>query len=672
MRRLARNGTSLVFGVMLLGGLAALIVGLASAAPVKNSAGHSKAIKRAAAPAWGGYLPANGKPAGANWTIGYGDLSNSRFSALSQINASNVQNLHVAWTNQFNDPSRDVTHTLESAVENQPLCCINGMMYLNYETGVVALDPADGSVQWKYLGPTVANSTLFANQVISADRSMAYNPTLNLLYLGQFDGSIAALNAKTGAPVWTSSVLGAGSYGLSAGTQSQPFTVYYPVPGTDGLLLSAPNGGEAPFRGHFDAFDAKTGKLVWRVWNLPDPTQLPYALSWGNPAEAATGGAATWSVPAVDTSAGQIYYGTGNPYPELGRSPGANLWTETLMSVDWKTGAMKWFFQTTHHDTLDFDIPHPPMVLNVPINGKLKRVVAEGSKGGLFYVLDAKNGSQFSPFRAPETPVYDPSGRGVLQNNFTKTQPLPEGAAGCMAVIDFSPAGLSKCGFPADYVATVYGGANNVNVRADGSVVNAANGRPIVGTPFYSAFSDQSYFVFGGAASGGVFGYPTSAYDPRTHNYIACLQNQSGGHSNTTAGSYTQAGLSPGAGLGISGMLSAINLSTNKMSWQYRSLATGNGNCYSGVLATAGNLAFTGFRGNTLAAAPGGNFNAFDATTGKILWTWGIPNDVFNAGAMTYMYKGKQYLAIYHGVAPPGTPGAGAKGSRDQLTVFTL
>ena len=670
MRRLARCMAGVAFGVMLIGGSAAVIVGLASAASGhKSSSVHSKAVKQAGVVPWAGYLPASAKPAGANWTVGYGDLSNSRFSSLQQINSSNVQNLHVAWTGNFNDPAHDVTLGLESAIENQPLCCINGLMYLNYTTGVVALDPTDGSVKWRYLGPTAATTTLGAGP-ISADRAMTYNPALNLLYLGQMDGSIAALNAKTGAPVWTSTVVGAGSYGSSAGTQSQPFTVFYPVAGTDGVLLSAPNGGEAPFRGHFDAFNAKTGALVWRVWNLPDPTQVPYVLSWGNPAEAATGGAATWSIPAVDPDLGTVYYGTGNPYPETGRSPGYNLWTESLMAVDWKTGAMKWFFQMTHHDTLDFDIPHSPMVLNVPINGKMKRVVATGSKDGLFYVLDAKNGGKFAPFRAPETPVYDPTGKGVIQNNFSKTQPLPEGAAGCMAIIDYSSAGLARCGFPTDYLATAYGGANNVNVQANGSLINAANGRPIEGTPFYSAFTEKAYFVFGGAAGGGVFGYPTSAYDPQTHNYIACLQNQSGGHSNTTAGAYNQAGIN--ATGGITGMVSAINLTNNKMAWQYRSLATGNGNCYSGVLATAGNLAFTAFRGNTAAAAPGGNFNAFDATTGKILWTWGIPNDVFNAGAMTYEYKGKQYVAIYHGLAPPGTVGASAKGVRDQLTVFTL
>src|SRR6202035_4927549 len=131
------------------------------------------------------------------------------------------------------------------------------------------------------------------------------------IFDGQQDGSIAALNAKTGAPVWTTSVIGAGTYGDVTRAESAPYTQFYAIPGTDGIVLSAPNGGESPFRGHVDAYDAKTVKLIWRSWNLPDPTQVPYILSWGNPAEAATGGAADWAIPSIDPQVGVGDYGTG-------------------------------------------------------------------------------------------------------------------------------------------------------------------------------------------------------------------------------------------------------------------------------------------------------------------------------------------------------------------------
>jgi glucose dehydrogenase len=115
------------------------------------------------------------------------------------------------------------------------------------------------------------------------------------------------------------------------------------------------------------------------------------------------------------------------------------------MAVDWKTGALKWFFQTTHHDWLDFDLPHPPMVLRVPIDGKVTPIVAEGSKGGFFYVLNAVNGGPVPHFKITETPTTIHPERIAL--NLYKTQPFPDGAAFYMAVVDYS-GGLAKCKFP--------------------------------------------------------------------------------------------------------------------------------------------------------------------------------------------------------------------------------
>ena len=683
------------------GGVGAfLVAGLASAEPASTSSSASAS-----------YLPSGVTPAGANWLSGEGDISGSRYSPLTQINASNVQNLHIVWNAQFN-PLNDAY-----SPETMPVCCANNMMYVTYQNGVAALNPATGQTEWNYQGPAnpTVNGLTAAGSRIYADvsRQISYNPTLDYVYAGQQDGSIVALNAKTGAPVWTESVIGAGTYGNATGAESAPFTLYYPMAGTDGVVLSAPNGGESPFRGHLDAYDAKTGALLWRTWNTPDPTQTPYILSWSNPAEAATAGAAVWSIPAVDPALGTVFYGTGNPYPETGRQPGNDLWTESIMAVNWKTGALRWYFQTTHHDELDFDVSHPLMALNVPIDGKTTPVVAEGSKDGFFYVLNAKNGSQLPNFKINTQVTQDPSGQGIALNALSSTQPVPSGASFCAVIVDYSPAGLSQCGFPANTVATEYGGTGNINVQPNGTVVNAGDSRPIIGTQFFEAFSPAAYFVFGGAGGGGNFGYPPSSYNPTTHDYYACVQNESGGHSNQGYGVLgNQASVSALATQGIVGFYDAINLENNTMTWQYESMATGNGVCYSGSLSTGGNLAFTAFKGQSdlascatitpgCAAAgittpgtaalnatnapqgatqqgagsdltPGGNFDAFNATTGQILWTWGIPFDTFAAPAITYMYDGKQYIAIYHGVAAPGTPGATASGQRDQLTVFSL
>jgi len=649
--------------------LGATVVALASAA------------RNASTVSW---LPASVVPASNNWLSGEGDESNSRFSTLKQINSNNVQNLHVVWNQQFNTDT-----SIAFSPEGQPICCANDLLVQAYIQGVAAMKPDTGDVVWNYKGPASPQLTQ-AGQRLRVDntRDESYSAKLNLVYAGQQDGSIVALNAKTGAPVWTTSVIGAGTYGDVTGAESAPFTQYYDVPGTNGVVLSAPNGGESPFRGHLDAFDAKTGKLIWRTWNLPDPTQVPYILTWGNPAEAAVGGAAVWSIPSTDPQLGTVFYGTGNPFPETNRSPGWSLWTESIMAVDWKNGALKWFFQATHHDELDFDLPHPTMVLRVPIDGKLTPVLAEGSKGGFFYALNARNGGQLKHFKVTETPVDDWSGKGIAANNLSKTEPYPTGASFCMAVVDYSPSGLSQCKFPGNPLLDAYAtGLGNTAVSAT-QVTNTANGFPIVGPPESAAYYYGKYVVYGGAGGGGIFGYPPSAYSPLTHTYYACLMNESGAHSNQGPNTPAVATIGAPVTNGIQGFMSAIDLTNNTMKWQYVGDSHGLGSCYSGSLATGGNLVFTWFKGRLDQPAlpsqgttqqgaqtlltPGAQLDAFDATTGKIVWVWGIPNDTCISPPVTYTYKGKQYLATYHGVGAAGFPGSTPSGMRDQLTVFSL
>ena len=123
-------------------------------------------------------------------------------------------------------------------------------------------------------------------------------------------------------------------------------------------------------RGHFDAYDAKTGMLVWRSWNTPDPTEFPAILTYGNPAEAAVAGIASWSVPVVDDTLGTVYFGTGNHVPETGGSPGKIYYSVGIKAVNLDTGQLKWFFQTVHHDEWDFDVANPPIRFTPLIDGK--------------------------------------------------------------------------------------------------------------------------------------------------------------------------------------------------------------------------------------------------------------------------------------------------------------
>ena len=657
---------------------AGAVVAVSVLAPSATRAEPHRKPPRAGANA---YLPAGAKPAADNWLWPGGDEANSGFSQLKQIDSSNASDLKVAWSESFGLAS-DV-----GVPQSQPICCPSGLMLLTLRSGVVAIDPSDGHVVWRHQGPTF-NMIRPGSAPVASARSEAYSPKWNLVYSGQQDGSIVALNVRTGAVVWSAPVSAAGTYGAATVAESEPFTQYYDD-GRDGIVLTAPNGGESPIRGHLDAYDAKTGDLLWRVWTTPGAAQLPYILSWSNPAEAATGGAAVWSIPAVDPQLGLVFFGTGNIYPWTGRQPGNDLWGSSIMAVDWRTGALRWYFQEVRHDIWNLDSPNPPTRVNVPIDGKMVPLVAVGGKDGYLYVRAARNGRPVPHFGFKTIQTYDPTGKGIALNGLSRTQLVPTGAAACIWPVDFSAAGLTQCGWPPDLLKQEYGGPNNANVRPDGSLVNVADGEPIVGTPFASAHTSDAYFVFGGGATGGVMGYPRKAYNPITHDLYICAQGQSAGHSNmgntsnaeTINPSYSNVPGTPQA------TFSAVDMTRNQMAWQLRFDATLYGNCYSGALTTAGNLAITAttgpssqalqntqhFPGGTSALDLSGFFLVFDATTGKLLYRWQIPIPPeasgnaasFGSPPITYRYRGKQYIAIYHGLPAGSSYG-------DRLTVFSL
>jgi glucose dehydrogenase len=712
----------LLYLVVAAGLVTVTAVALASASRTANR--HASASPEGAT----AYLPTGTPAAADNWFSSGGDWADSGYSTLKDINSNNVSGLKVAWNGSYSDPS-----VPNGSLQQQPVCCPDGLLMETLHTGMVAINPGDGTVAWQYSGVKY-NSVRGATTQVTAARTLTYDPKTDYVYVGQQDGSVAALKARTGAPVWTAQVSGAGTYGAATSSISCPFTQYYDD-GGDGVILSSPNGGESPFRGHLDAYNAKTGALIWRAWDTPDPTQLPYILTWANPAEASQGGAALWGLgPAVNVQLGLVYYGTGNLFPWTGRQPGDDLWGTSLMAVDWKTGALRWFYQTMKHDIWDLDCPQAPMTVNVPINGTMTPVVAEGCKSGIMVVLNAKNGAYLPHFNFQKVQTYDPTGRGIKLNGLSAFQWIPQGAAGCPQPQSMTQADLQKCAqvtagvlvpasakdgpgalftgngtlFPSDYVQIAYGGAapnpgspasygpnvqgfNGKDPCPTCSLINVANSRPIVGTTFAAAHTSDAYFAFGGTA-GGPWNYPHKAYSPLTHDMYSCARYANSGKSNagsvatgnesTNSSAVTGAATDPRV---FTASVQALNLTNNTFSWEYGSKYDTLGTCNAGTIATAGNLVFTSFSGRTdqtaaqlfnQGIAPGGTIDAFDATTGKLLWQWGTPGAGFGSAPITYTYKGKQYVAVYHtmpnATALPGGAGSLASGQLEQLTVFSL
>jgi len=646
--------------VLPAGVLAAVVVALAAAS---HAAPHSTAASS--------FLPTGLAPSGADWATPGGDLAGSGYSTLNQINTKNVSKLKMVWQESYNGPGQGYNKP-----ENQPIVItakglpLPTTMFLAYNEGVVALDPTSGKILWKYQGATEKAGALAGTGTKNGiGRALSYGN--GMVFAGQQDGSVTAINAKSGQAVWTADTTGAGTTGQGnvLGETNPPATFFND--GASGLVLAAPNGGDSPLRGHLDAYNAKTGALTWRTFTTPDPTQQPFILSWGNPAQAATGGAAVWSLPVVDPQLKRVYFGTGNAYPYTGRAAGNNLWTDTLMSVNSKDGALRWYFQTTHHDLWDYDLSNPPVRINVSLNGKSTPVVAIGAKNGWMYVLNANNGAHLPTYPIPETKVPDLNdGKGAALNLTSPTQPEPTGGAGAI---------LPHCLTPADAAAIIPG------------FPTAPNGTPIVPTcPFAPSYSD-AYLAWYPAYSGGI-NWPRDSYNPQTNDLYVCASTSVMGFENASptnsamsfVGTFLQ---------GDGGTISALNMSTNKLDWQVKipraydtpgGPTVRNGTCYSGTMTTAGGLLFVSQ--NVDAFSDGspivpGVFYAYDAKSGKQLWSFtNNQGSKIVAAPITYMVKGKQYVAVMMTSpnSPTATPvrnfsfGSATQPPVDHLTVFSL
>jgi quinohemoprotein ethanol dehydrogenase len=635
---------------------AATTVALASAS---QTASHKAAVTPEAASPW---LPAGVKPAGKDWIYPSGDLAGSGYSTLTQINTSNVSHLKLAWMTPYNTGAPNTN----TRAENQPIVVSGannnlplstGTMFYVVNQGMVAINPESGDILWRYQGPLTNPDSPTPGSQVHAARDEAFGN--GLVFAGQQDGSIVALNAKTGAPVWTVQVAAVGTFGRgNVYGQSQDWTYFYDD-GKDGLVFSAPNGADSPMRGHFDAFNAKTGKLVWRAFTTPDPTQLPYILTWANPAEAATGGASVWSLPAIDPQLQLIYFGTGNHYPETGSQPGKALWTDSTMALSIKTGALKWYYQQVHHDEWDYDVSNPPVRVNAMIDGKRVPVLAEGGKTGFMYVLNAKNGGPVPHFAIPEKPVPDLNGgKGAALDNTWPTQPEPQGGAGQIVPTCYTAAlGASQYpGFPI-----------------------GPDGHPIIPTCMFAPPYNDAWLLFGGDTAGGI-NFPRTTYSPQTNDLYICAQISSAAHETRSATDWHQQVVDVHGGAG--GTVSALNLGTNKLEWQVTYPAayttpggplTRNGDCFSGTLATAGGLVFVSANanGNREVTSPAyipAVFYAYDAKTGKEVWSWtNTAGSTITAPPVTYMVKGKQYIALTVAAAP-----SFSATRPEQLAVFSL
>jgi quinoprotein glucose dehydrogenase len=390
------------------------------------------------------------------WPMYTADLRGSKYSPLDQINASNFDKLEVAW--------RFKTDNLgprpENKLEGTPLM-VKGIVYATggSRRAAVALDGKTGEELWVYRIDEGRRAQLAPRQL--SGRGLAYwtdgrgDERILLVTIGY---RLVELNAKTGQPVPTFGKdgmidlkqgviigkdkqidLDAGEVGIHSTATVVGDTVIVGIAMAEGLGYRYSTNAKGVVR----AFDARTGKQLWRFNTIPSPGEFGNN-TWENGSSEWSGNVGVWTQITADPELGLVYLPVETPTIDEygGNRPGDNLFAESLVAVDLKTGQRKWHFQLVHHPLWDHDISSAPLLVDATINGVPRKLVAQPTKQGWLYVFDRVTGKPI--WDMPETPVPQSD---VPFEKTSKTQPIPSKPApysrtyvSTNDIIDFTPA----------------------------------------------------------------------------------------------------------------------------------------------------------------------------------------------------------------------------------------
>ncbi len=293
-----------------------------------------------------------------------------RFSELEQINTQTVNRLAPQWMYQTGVPGKN---------ETTPLV-FGGMMYITGPSNTAwALDALTGRPIWSYKSAPPAGINLCCGPV---NRGFAVHD--GKLFKVNLEGTLLAMDPRSGAMLWQA-VLEDWKKGYTA--TAAPLIV-------KNLVVTGMAGAEFGTRGFIDAYDANTGKRVWRFNTVPGKGE-PGSETWANNGDSwKHGGGSTWITGTYDPETNLIFWGTGNPGPDmLGEvRPGDNLYTCSLVALDADTGKLKWHYQFTPHDVHDWDAVADPVLASLTLNGRTVKAVIQANRNGYFYALDRTNG----------------------------------------------------------------------------------------------------------------------------------------------------------------------------------------------------------------------------------------------------------------------------------------
>jgi len=516
----------------------------------------------------------------SNWLTYGRTYSEQRYSPLTKVDASNVANLGLAWYLDL-DTNR--------GQEATPLV-VDGVMYSTSAwSKVQAIDPATGKLLWQF-DPKVPGERGVMACCDTVNRGAAF--WKGRVYVGTLDGRLIALDAKTGSEVWSAVTV----------DQTKAYTITGAPRVIKGKVLIGNGGAEFGVRGYITAYDAETGKQIWRFYTVPGDPSQPFeqpilaeaAKTWKGEWWKLGAGGTVWDAMAYDPDLDLLYVGTGNgsPWNQRIRSPGGgdNLFLCSIVALRPDTGEYVWHYQTTPGETWDYTSTQHILLADVAIDGQPRKVLMQAPKNGFFYVLDRATGKLISakPYAtvnwatgidtATGRPVENPAARYPDPKQPFAAIPGPLGSHNWQPM-SFSPrTGLVY--IPVNDLMFVYTDKRNFKAQPLGFNI---------GIDAIAASMPQGDRKVKDAALATIHGY-LRAWDPVAQKEVWSVEH-------------------PGP-------------------W--------NG----GVLSTAGDLVFQG--------SAIGLFSAYDAKTGKQLWSAPAQTGVI-AAPMTYTIGDEQYVVVVAG-----------------------
>jgi quinoprotein glucose dehydrogenase len=635
-------------------------------------------------------VPAIGQMGAQNgeWRTYGGDLGNTHYSPLDQINATNFYKLQVAWRFKTDNlgPRPEINF------EGTPLMA-NGVVYstAGSRRAVVAIDAATGELLWTHGEREGARGTS-APRILSG-RGLSYwtdGREERILYVTP-GYRLIALNAKTGAVVPGFGTNGVVDLKLE---DDQPIDLITgevglhaaPVVAGDTIIVGAahrPGGvpkSKNNVKGFVRGFDVRTGKRLWIFHTIPKPGEFGYN-TWESDSADYTGNTGVWGQISVDEQLGMAFIPVELPTGDYygGHRPGNGLFGETIVAVDLKTGQRKWHYQLVHHGIWDMDIPCAPMLVDITVNGRTVKAVAQPTKQAFLYVLDRTTGQPIWPIE--ERPVEQST---VPGEKTSPTQPFPT-----------KPPAYDRQGYSIDDLIDF-----TPALRAQALQIASKYKLGPIFTPPVVSQPDGPFGTLVMAANGGGTNWAGGSYDPETH--IAYIPSQritsslglvtpspgqsdmnyiTGSAAPRTAGAGGGGGEGGGPGITVQGLplakppyatISAIDLNKGEIVWQ---IAHGETPDYirnhpalkglniprtgrPGVfgVAVTKTLVIAGERGTftTPSGQVGAMLRAYDKATGNERGAVYMPAGQTGT-PMTYMLNGKQYIVV--AIAGPGFPG---------------